>query len=254
MEARQSFITQLEELSLNAWPAIHTLAYDGWILRFSEGYSRRANSCHPLYSGEVRTEEKISACRALYSRAGLDTVFKMTDASLPSDLDMVLARKGYARQADVSVQTLPLPTSRYKEKGHDVITHTRLREEWLTSFASMNRLVDTQKNIAERMLRSILPDHCYASILDRSGSVVACGLAVLQNGYIGLYDIITDREHRRMGLGEALTAKLLNWGISMGAEGAYLQVVADNTPAVSMYSKLGFREAYRYWYRSKSPD
>jgi hypothetical protein len=26
---------------------------------------------------------------------------------------------------------------------------------------------------------------------------------------------------------------------------------ADNTPTVTLYQKLGFREIYRYWYRSK---
>ena len=34
----------IEELTLNAWPPLQTQLYDGWLLGFSGGYTRRANS------------------------------------------------------------------------------------------------------------------------------------------------------------------------------------------------------------------
>ena len=36
---------------------------------------------------------------------------------------------------------------------------------------------------------------------------------------------------------------------SRGAHQAWLQVEADNEPAISLYRSLGFREVYRYHYR-----
>jgi ribosomal protein S18 acetylase RimI-like enzyme len=44
---------------------------------------------------------------------------------------------------------------------------------------------------------------------------------------------------------------LVNWGKEYSAKCAYLQVVLENVPALNLYSKMGFKERYQYWYRIK---
>ncbi|MNW35347.1 Acetyltransferase (GNAT) family protein [compost metagenome] len=83
------------------------------------------------------------------------------------------------------------------------------------------------------------------------GKVVACGLGVIEREYIGLYDIITDIEYRNRGFGEQLLLNLLKWGCENGAKYSYLAVVMNNIPALQLYSKIGYLEAYKYWYRVK---
>jgi N-acetylglutamate synthase len=43
--------------------------------------------------------------------------------------------------------------------------------------------------------------------------------------------------------------ELLGWGLDRGARRAYLQVVKSNVSAAALYRKLGFADAYQYWYR-----
>ena len=80
---------------------------------------------------------------------------------------------------------------------------------------------------------------------------MACGLAVMQDGYVGLFDIVTDQDYRRKGIGESIVIHLLRYAADRGASEAYLQVLADNTPAMMLYDKLGFKEKYKQWYRIK---
>jgi len=58
---------------------------------------------------------------------------------------------------------------------------------------------------------------------------------------------------RGRGLGRAVTVAMLDWaraqGIADAPLTAYLQVGADNVPAVSLYRSLGFADAYAYHYR-----
>ena len=66
----------LEELTLNAWPSLASLVYDGWILCFSNAYTRRANSVHPLYPSSLDLADKIATCESMYAARGLETVSK----------------------------------------------------------------------------------------------------------------------------------------------------------------------------------
>ena len=43
-------IRYLEELSLNALPSLENIFLDGWVVRFANGYTKRANSVNPLYA------------------------------------------------------------------------------------------------------------------------------------------------------------------------------------------------------------
>ncbi len=44
---------------------------------------------------------------------------------------------------------------------------------------------------------------------------------------------------------------MLEWGRNHGATQAYVQVETKNHRAINLYNKLGFIEAYQYFYRLK---
>lgn len=51
--------------------------------------------------------------------------------------------------------------------------------------------------------------------------------------------------HRRRGLGELLTRRLMDNARDAGAREMVLEVIVENTPAIALYDKLGFRTVRR---------
>lgn len=246
-------ITKLEELSLNAFPALQTFLYDGWILRFSNGYSRRANSIQtfglsqPLRAPQQALAEKIAYCEKMYHARNLPVVFKMTRAAQPAQLDAELETRGYQFEADTIVQTCALDSFGAARKNTVCISET-WSEEWFTEFARMSNFGAKQSATLKQMLQMIVPQTGFAMLRDGTG-VCACGLGVRQENYLGLFDIVVDRNVRRRGYGKQIVTQLMVWGKHNGAQLAYLQVIANNIPALCLYEQLGFVEHYPYWYR-----
>ena len=116
----------LEELTFNALPALHTTFYDGWVLRFAAGYTRRANSVSALYPGYLAPEAKLAICETAYARAGLPTTFKLTSTPDHDALDDILDAHGYVYASGASVQTLTGPAVRSLYAGLPKQGPTRL--------------------------------------------------------------------------------------------------------------------------------
>lgn len=241
---------RIEERALNAWPGIQHALCNGWLMRFAHGYTRRANSVVPLYDGDIAVAPKVAACRAHYARRGLPTVFKMLSFARSEPLDAYLAAEGYHREAETSVQTRALDKIAVPTKG-EVRIWDQPDLVWLEAYVRMNGVDGGDRVWLEEILDHIVPEVGYV-LLYAGQDPVACGLGILEEGQVGLYSLVTDPAQRNRGYGRQLVARLCSWGKARGAHRAYLQVMRENDIARRLYSRLGFAEAYHYWYRVES--
>ena len=97
---------RIEEASLNSWPALSQLVYDGWIVRLAKGYTKRANSVTPLATGDLEMTSKVEFCEKTYTRAGLPCVFRLVEPFPVDGLDDLLASRGYATVSPSLVMAL----------------------------------------------------------------------------------------------------------------------------------------------------
>jgi ribosomal protein S18 acetylase RimI-like enzyme len=239
-------IQSIEEHALNAWPCLQQVLYDGWILRFANGFTKRANSVNPFYDSTQEVRQKIQRCIQIYLSKNLRPIFRITPLAYPQNLDETLAKLGFTLQSPTSVQLLDLGSLPTLETGTCQFW-PEFSPEWVEYFSRLsgNR---TQQETHQAILGNIVPHKCFAVLLNRN-QVVACGFGVLEDDYVGLFDIITAKSQRRRGFGQKLILDILDWAKKKGAAKAYLQVEVNNEPALNLYAKLGFEEVYRYWYR-----
>jgi len=133
-----------EELSLNAWPSLQTQFYDGWILRYTNGYSytSRANSVNLLYPSVLNVSEKIAECERRYFSQGVPAIFKITDG-VDIEFDRLLEEQGY-----VVVNPTYLMTMNFNElhtvPGECVMT-SQIDNDWMEAYFLLSRYIDNIK-------------------------------------------------------------------------------------------------------------
>ena len=86
-------------------------------------------------------------------------------------------------------------------------------------------------------------------VLEEGDEPLATPICVHDGDLAGLFEIATDAGERGQGHGRRLVLSALKWARLRGARDAWLQVEADNAPALALYRSLGFDEVYRYHYR-----
>ena len=240
---------RLEELSLNAHPALQTELYDGWIIRFANGYTGRANSVSALYSSTISLDEKIDECERRYARKGLPCKFKIVEGLSP-ELDAHLEKRGYEIITPTDVMTLALK-DKVNSKGEIIIT-PNADEEWFNSYIAFEEMNDTNNIMTAREIFSNVKETAiYCRILDND-ETVAVASAVIECGYMLLHNVVVKPGVRGKGYGRLLCMSILDAAMDKGAKTSYLQVVQTNEAAMNLYKGLGYKKLYTYWYRSKN--
>ncbi|GIP37329.1 putative N-acetyltransferase YobR [Paenibacillus sp. J31TS4] len=243
-------IAELERLAANTWPAAEVQPYGRWLHRASKGVTKRANS---VLTAGLPPESKdwyAEACR-FYNERSLPVRFHISPAT-PPYVDRFLESRGFLREAETVVMTgdprQALDRLPEDPGGWEALIHTEPTPAWMESFLAFGHPYE-HRDVYEVIFGAIGPAKCFLE-LKRDGVPVGVGTAVVENGWAGFVNIAADESVRRQGVGSRIVSELIRWSLGQGAERLYLQVVADNEPAVRLYSKAGYRELYRYHYRS----
>ena len=238
----------VKETCLNAWPALREVLFAGWLLRFSEGLTRRANSANPL---RPVAHTALSECEALYHEQGLPTIFRVLSLIDPS-VDEQLAAAGYTREGDSCVLYGDIDNIA-AARDPDVLLLSRPTPEWFAATAALQNHTIEQSETYQRIVGQVAIPAAFAA-LPIDGGIAALGYGALHNGLLCYESVITDSRRRRRGYARRIITTLAAWAKDERAEGACLEVEARNAPARALYETVGLKtELYRYQYR-RAPD
>jgi ribosomal protein S18 acetylase RimI-like enzyme len=241
---------RIEEAGLNNLHTRRQLIYDGWLLFLLAGKAKRARSVNPHFASSLPLVRKIAHCETLYARHGLSTLFRITPFAQPPELDAVLESRGYVPFDRTLVQIASLRCAPAMRGDPEVALSSPLVEGFVEAVGEMRGSPGSQRDAhLERLVQSPLDVH--AVVARREGRVVGVGLVSIDDDCAGVFDVVTHEAHRRSGVATALVSTLLARAWERGVKHAYLQVSADNAPALALYRAFGFATSYAYHYRAR---
>ena len=235
----------LEAVAAAGWRAAETAHLGGWQLRATGGFTGRANSVLPLRPPAMPLDEALRRASAWYGERGLPLKL-LVPTEARRLLDAELAERGWPADYDVHVMVTRLDCGPAPAAPDVEVTIADAPDDaWFARYRDGAGLTPTG--------RALLTRHDaagFASVRD-GDRTAAIARGTLDDGWLGVTAVEVDPSLRRSGLASALTAALFEWGRHRGALRSYLQVSADNRPAVALYEKLGYWVHHDYRYRTE---
>jgi hypothetical protein len=85
-------VRAIEERGFNSWPSLRTILLDGWVVRLSDGHTRRANSASPFSTSRLAPDALIAAIEPLFAAARSRAIFRITPLADPAVERRLLAQ------------------------------------------------------------------------------------------------------------------------------------------------------------------
>ncbi|MFZ2007840.1 MAG: GNAT family N-acetyltransferase [Stellaceae bacterium] len=241
-----------EEAAINGFPPLRQVVLGDWLLRFSGGVRRTANSVTPLHEPQGDLGEVVAIAEALYRAQGQPTIFRIPSFLDPA-IDAGLAAHGYTAEGESCIIEGPLDpiiAAAAPFGGADAVSlEDRPTDGW---FAAMARLQSQRPEFHagyREIVSSVVLPAAFAE-LAVAGAAVALAYGTIHRGMLCFESVVTDAQHRRKGYSRRVLAALARWAKREGATIATLQVEAHNTPGRTLYHSIGMTtELHRYHYR-----
>ena len=239
-------VIALELAADEAWPAPVRGRLGGWLLRAAENWTGRANSALAVGDPDRPLEAAIDAVVEWYGERGQRPLIN-APMPLAAPVNATLDERGWTSRPLTLVQTAPLAPILAAPASADlppVDLADSAGDDW---YAMVAEHKGSLPGIALSILNGV-PERVFAHVRDADGELlaVARGAVTGPDRWLGVSLVQTAPAARRRGLGRHVVRGLAQWAAQRGATQAYLQVEERNTPAVTLYGRLGFSTHHTY--------
>ena len=224
---RTSQIRATEHAAALAWPGIERQWLNGWLLRAADGHTHRGNSAVPL--GVEADLGAVPSIVEWYDSRGLTPWLSVPNRLLrfPFGVDPHLETVVMVRELTSG------------EPDSAVTLATQPDDQWIRLY---------RRDVPVDVLTAVVDGEvAFATIAD--AAVGRGAVTTVDSGrWLGMSAVRVVEEQRRRGHARTLCAALLAWGAERGATRAYVQVLADNATAITLYESMGFTIQHRSRY------
>ncbi len=245
-------VIALELAANDAWPAPVQGRLGAWVLRAAENWTGRANSALAVGDPDRTLEAAIDAVVHWYAARGQQALIN-APMPLAAPVNTALDERGWTSRPLTLVQTAPLAAvlaaTPERPDLPPVILADTPSDDWFAMVAEHKGALPAA---AVRVLTGV-PGTVFAQVRDTGGGLlaVARGTVTGPDRWHGVSLLQTAPAARRRGLAGHVTRAMAQWAVRHGATRAYLQVEERNTPAITLYGRLGFTTHHTYLTREE---
>lgn len=243
--AGQASVAALDAAGLAAWPALETVADEGWLCRFADGFTRRANAINVVDPQDDAADvQRLARLGGLYVSRGLQPVFRLTRLAGPG-VEAGLAAAGWRPEESVAVMLAP--TAPLSAASGAISRLDPADPGWQAGHARLNLYSASQAATQSRMIAE-MPRPIAGLAALAAGEQVGTALVVGGQRIAYVFGVAVAAGARGRGHGRALMQAALTQAAAWGADVLALQVLPENETARRLYRQLGFADHHRYQY------
>jgi N-acetylglutamate synthase len=234
----------VEPISARGWPAAESADLGGWRLFASSGWTGRINTCWQFGPPDRALADAIEAVEAWYGARGLPPRFKVVEGAASAELVARLTARGYRSYTP----TLTMTGALAGEADPQIRVESGIADDFRRVFA--DPAFGGEGDAGERLeALARIPEPRGFALATADGAPAAVGVCTIEGEWAGVLGMRTLETYRRHGLGRRAFRALGAFALVAGARHGYLQVDADNVPAIALYESEGYRARYlyRYW-------
>ena len=226
---------------------------DGWLLPFDGGTVKRARSAVPLHRSAV-DHGTLDRIEDRYDSRQVAPALRLADADCFDGLRAELERRHYVDDNPTCVQLGSLQRMRQAVAGGGALADVDRAPDDAWAALFLGEGFDPVDGAHRVRSLARAKGSLYASVRE-GGCTVAAGAMAFGHGWASVHGMRTDKAHRGKGFAGRVLAGLAQAALTRGFERVFLQVDAQNHPALALYRRAGFQTQwhYRYWQRQQWP-
>ena len=219
----------------------------GWVLPFDAGTVARAKSAFPL-SHVAPPPSVLPQIEAQYASRGLPVMLRIPTLPAFEPFRALLQERGYREQVVTDVCIAKAADVQAVSGDSRAVLADAPDAAWASVF--LGEGFDPVDGASRVQKLGQAAGSLFATVT-QDGRPVAAGAAAFSHGWASIHGMRTAQRRRREGIGARVMAALAEIAHQRSLPRIFLQVEADNAPAIALYRRAGFVTAWEYAYWSR---
>lgn len=245
MKPADADVEAIERATLSAVSPERVEARPGWLLPMDGGTVGRARSAVPLSHRPLADLAVLDAVADTYRMHGFVPRFRLPDTGAWGAAHAHLAARGFERVQPTLTQTAPVQALLGLNPHPGVALDGQPDAAWLAMF--LGEGLDPVDGASRSQALARAQGTLFASLRE-GGRTLASGAASYGFGWLSVHGMRTALDQRGRGLASAVMRAMADEAQRRGIARVFLQVDAENAPALSLYRRIGFETAWPYVY------